>query len=248
MNESNKNLAIWDRGEKSDGKALKRGQAGGGGTSINSYAMFKVATDIFGPVGAGWGYKILEERADAGAPIIVDDVTTRQLTHTIRLELWYKLDGEICTVEHYGHTPQLYYSRKNKYWIFDEEAPKKSLTDAIKKCLSMLGVYGDVYLGMTEDVGYMAEKQIEERIGKAETVSEKRERKIAELVTYVDAHIDLARACTGMSSLGGVMRKVATKLDGLALLPDMAAPVETHRTRIGRVFSEMKNTIEKDKK
>jgi len=28
----------------------------------------------------------------------------------------------------------------------------------------------------------------------------------------------------------------------------MAAPVETHRTRIGRVFSEMKNTLEKDKK
>jgi hypothetical protein len=63
------------------------------------------------------------------------------------------------TVEHFGQTT---FVGKNKNGYFtDEEAPKKSLTDAIGKALSMLGFSADIYLGLYDDNKYVNDRKAE---------------------------------------------------------------------------------------
>jgi hypothetical protein len=162
MSKSKKNLLVWEQVQETDTKFTKADHIGSnkGFTSINGVYMFKRATEIFGPVGIGWGYNILEERFDEGGPF--KDKEGNSITsknHTVKLELWYRLDGEKGSVVNFGHTKYLY---KSKYgYTIDEEAPKKSLTDAIKKCLSMLGFSSDIFMGMFEDPEYL--KGLEEK-------------------------------------------------------------------------------------
>lgn len=165
------NLALWKSLEKTDPTFTKSYSAGGtSGTSITGAYFVMRATEAFGPVGKGWGYEVEEERRDQGFPIGVegDGVTPiYMLTHTIKLKLWVKIDDERCEVSHYGHTPYLYKSRKGDY-ILDQEAPKKSLTDAIKKCLSMFGIGGDIFLGMFDDARYVEEVREDFEIEKSD--------------------------------------------------------------------------------
>ena len=166
------NLAIWERVSKTDPIYTKSYSMGGGmsGTSISGAYYVMRATEEFGPAGKGWGYEIVEERRDKGFPIGVEadgETSIYMLTHTIKLDLWVKIDDEKCHVSHFGHTPYLYKSRKGDF-ILDQEAPKKSLTDALKKCLSMFGIGGDIFLGMFDDQQYVEEVREDFAIEKAD--------------------------------------------------------------------------------
>jgi hypothetical protein len=147
------NLALWQAVATTDPKYTKAFKRGGGfsGTAINSTYLVRRATERFGPCGIGWGYTIVsEEFRDVPLPLGF-------VIHILQLELWYKLntkDGlEVGRVRHFGQTT---FVGKNQYGLFvDEEAPKKSLTDALKKCLTMLGFAGDVHLGLYDDDKYV---------------------------------------------------------------------------------------------
>lgn len=167
--EKNKNLAIWDKVKKTDLKWLKQSDIGAKLTSINGMYCVMRATEIFGPCGLGWGYEILEERLDNGVLVKDDTGEYSTKTHTVKIKLWYMIDNKRGEIIHFGHTP---YIMKSKYGAYqDEEAPKKSLTDAIKKCLSMIGVGADIHLGQFDDISYKQElimeakheKEIKER-------------------------------------------------------------------------------------
>ena len=43
----------------------------------------------------------------------------------------------------------------------DEEAPKKSITDAMTKCLSLLGFAAEIHLGLYDDNKYASDRQRE---------------------------------------------------------------------------------------
>src|SRR5207249_9372453 len=81
-------------------------------------------------------------------------VIGHDLIHKVRIKLWYVLDGKRGEVTHYGQTQ---FAGRNKYGLFtDEEAPKKSLTDAMSKALSMLGFGADIHLGLYDDNKYVS--------------------------------------------------------------------------------------------
>jgi hypothetical protein len=169
---SDNNLSIWEKVEETSLKATKTvALEGRTVTSLNGTAMFKEATKLWGPVGIGWGYEILEEVFQHGGPIVDDDKQkiADNMIHTIKLELWYKQGNEIGKVVHFGHTPFIYKTKWGPKTDF--EAPKKSLTDAIKKCLSMLGFSADVYMGMFDDQEYVDSIAIKEKIQDAEDSS-----------------------------------------------------------------------------
>lgn len=182
---SDKNMQIWNRVEKTDTRYTKDAKVGGQQiTSLNGTAMIMKATEIFGPVGIGFGWTVLEERFDKGAEMFVGEGDKRatlgfELNHTVKIRFWIKQDGERGEFEQYGCTPYLY---KSKYGTTtDGEAPKKSLTDAIKKSLSMLGFSADVFLGMFDDQTYVEqlkeEQAIELAVDKdAEVLRQKQER------------------------------------------------------------------------
>lgn len=166
------NMSIWDRNKTIEQRFTK--QATVGGMKITSFSLQSVvmmATKEFGPIGKGWGYEVTDERFDEGR-IIQDAVThengdkqpqIKEITHTLIIKLWYMLDNEKveCPVQA-GHTP---YLSKTKYGpSHDNEYYKKTLADAIKKSLSMLGFGADIFLGLMDDQHYLQIQESERNL------------------------------------------------------------------------------------
>lgn len=110
-------------------KEFKR--AGGfGGKSIDPTYRIRKLTEVFGPVGKGWGFVQEDQWSDGGSGSYVVYV---------RGHLWYLLDGErYLTNSHTGGT------------VCDrapDEAYKMAETDALGKCCVDLGLSCDVYMG-----------------------------------------------------------------------------------------------------
>lgn len=183
------NLHIWKQVQSTDPRYTKPLEGTGfSGTSINAEYMFMRATEIFGPVGTGWGYEIVEDRMLNGAPLAesiyennkfvrsallrdADGTLLFEQNHVLRIKFWYVIEcdtrGEL---EAYGSTPYMY---KTKNGIkTDGETHKKSLTDAIKKALSMLGFSADVWLGWHDMPEYLADNAIEYSIKNASDKAE----------------------------------------------------------------------------
>lgn len=198
---STKNLHIWNQVEKTDTRYTKDAKVAGQNiTSLNGTAMIMKATEVFGPAGIGFGWNVIEERFDKGAEIFSGEGDKRvslgfELNHTAKIKFWFVLDGQRGEIEQYGCTPYLY---KSKYGpITDGEAPKKSLTDAIKKALSMLGFSADVFLGLFDDDEYVQQRREETAIEVAEDkVAAAEQHKRDRLEWLKDALETMARAVT----------------------------------------------------
>jgi hypothetical protein len=65
------------------------------------------------------------------------------------------LDGKRGELEQVGQTRAAYTTSKDKFLV-DEDAPKKSVTDALVKCASYLGFAGDIFSGRWDDSKYVA--------------------------------------------------------------------------------------------
>jgi len=157
---SSDNLALWKSVEKTDpahvqpitGKSYR-------GNSPKPHWLVLKATETFGPCGIGWGFSVLNERIeDAGSVGKMSFATVR---------VWYEWNGKRGEVEHVGGTPfsGLRKPKENRppEPFMDEDAPKKSVTDALTKALSMLGFAGDIFLGRWDDSKYQAELREESR-------------------------------------------------------------------------------------
>lgn len=156
------NNALWRAVEKTDPAFTKGFSRGGGfkGTATNATYLARKATEQFGPCGIGWGVQVIDEEIIEGAPLMVEGVVVaHDLIHKVRARLWYVQDGVRGEVEQFGQT-QIVGKNKNGYYT-DEEAPKKSLTDAMTKCLSLLGFSADIHLGLYDDNKYVAGLQAE---------------------------------------------------------------------------------------
>lgn len=130
------NTRIWSQVEKTDPRHTKKVNQRGGFTAIEAHYQIMRATEVFGPVGDGWGY-------DCAPPIFHGDFIIIPVT------LWH---GDRSTVfgPVYG-CAQILGGRP------DFDAPKKAMTDAITKGLSHLGFNADVFLGKFDDNKYVAE-------------------------------------------------------------------------------------------
>jgi hypothetical protein len=151
------NLSLWESVQATDPNYTKAFNRSGGfrGTAINHTYQQKRATQAFGPKGIGWGSKVIDERYAEGAPIVHPQhgVIGREVIHVVRIELWYDLAAERGSVEAFGQTT---FVGSNKHGTYtDEEAPKKSLTDAESKALASLGFSADVHLGLFDDSKYV---------------------------------------------------------------------------------------------
>jgi hypothetical protein len=146
---ASKNLEIWQAVEKTDPKHTKAFTKGGGfsGTAINATYLVRKATELWGPMGSTWGPEVVDEKYVQGAE--------GTIIHVLRINLRYPQGA----VPSFGQTT---FVGKNKNGLFtDEEAPKKSLTDAITKALSMLGFSADVFLGLYDDNKYVNDRRAE---------------------------------------------------------------------------------------
>jgi hypothetical protein len=192
------NLSLWQSVEKTDPQYTKPFSRGGGfrGTATNATYLAKKATEAFGPMGIGWGVEIIDEAIMEGAPL--DAQGNNEKIHKVRVKLWYKLDGERGEVVQFGQTT---FVGRNKNGLFtDEEAPKKSLTDAMSKCLSLLGFSADIHLGRFDDNKYVsdlqqefAEKHEAEVRKQAPKVSDEQAAELDQLIAETDTDGDKFR-------------------------------------------------------
>lgn len=153
------NLALWASVERTDPDHVKpiTGKAYQG-TSPKPHYLIHKATGTFGPCGIGWGF-VVEERIEDGAMI---EPGFFEKMHIAKVKLWYKLGDQRGEVEHIGGTV-FSGKRKNGTPFTDEDAPKKSVTDALVKALSMLGFAGDIFMGRYDDSKYVSELREEAR-------------------------------------------------------------------------------------
>lgn len=189
------NTALWESVQKTDPKFTKQFSRGGGfkGTATNATYLARRATETFGPCGIGWGITVLHEEIIDGAPLLIDGVTVaNEKIHKVHARLWYVLNDHRGEVEQFGQT-QIVGKNKNGFFT-DEEAPKKSLTDAMSKCLSLLGFSADIHLGLYDDNKYVAEMREEFAPKEGPSAEELREIRCAELVEQYAESVEAIRS------------------------------------------------------
>ena len=147
------------------------------GNSPKPYWVIQRATEVFGPCGLGWGVQILSERFERFGD---------EALHIAHVKVWYMQDGKRCEIEQMGQTRAAYISAAGKH-IVDEDAPKKSATDGMVKCLSMLGFAGDIFSGQWDDSKYVAWAAEETKRREMPTITEKQAADIAALIQEVGA-------------------------------------------------------------
>jgi len=169
FNPNNPNLRLWFDLEATDpaytkpitGKAFK-------GTALNGEYVMKRLTEAFGPVGLGWGYVPTFE--DVHFP-------SGKSLNFCTLAFWYYPNGckgIVCSEDfplktigaraeftQVGGT-ELAGNRKSGDSYADDEARKKSITDALLKAASHIGIGADIHLGMFDDSKYVTERTTEE--------------------------------------------------------------------------------------
>lgn len=143
------NKALWKRAFTTDPAAVKpiTGKQYKG-NSPKPYWIVERLTDEFGPCGIGWGFTILNERFERFGE-------TESL-HVAVVRFWYEHEGKRGEFEQVGQTRSSYVTSKGNFTV-DEDAPKKSVTDALVKCASYLGFAGDIFSGMWDDSKYVAQ-------------------------------------------------------------------------------------------
>lgn len=177
-NASKTNIALWNNLAPVDRKFTKpiTGKSYKGDSPNPTYIIWKLTQEL-GPLGIYWGFNVKFDRVREGKPHQI--ITTQEQTfydqpnedgtpriksksvgyHIIREEyhevcvtFWFQPEGvkEPRTFDAFGGTPMLYMTNSGK-WMHDEDAAKKSLTDAYTKGASWLGACADIFLGIFDD-------------------------------------------------------------------------------------------------
>jgi hypothetical protein len=192
------NTALWDRVCKTDPKHVKpiTGKQYSG-NSPKPYYIVRRLTEEFGPVGTGWGFDIVSERFER--------LSETDVLHVAKVEFWYGADRK--SFQQMGQTKAAYMTSKGTLLV-DEDAPKKSVTDALVKCASYLGFAGDIFMGQWDDSKYVeglrkefaADSLVPVLEASIEQEKQKRAGVMAAVLPSVEAYLD-AKTKTALAKL-----------------------------------------------
>lgn len=132
------NMEIWQQLEKTADEAKKPIEAGRlkGFTDINPMWRFKRLTEVFGPVGIGWKYEIVDKRVIPGADGVISAF--------VDILLYYKHEGEWS--EGIPGTGGSAFVAKEKNGMYtSDECFKMALSDAIGTACKALGMSADIF-------------------------------------------------------------------------------------------------------
>ena len=141
------NMKFWESVKKTDPKRVKpiTGKQYKG-NSPQPYYLVERMTEAFGMCGIGWGLNIINER--------MERLTETDVLHVAVVEIWYVYQDKKGSISQIGQTKACYKTSSGSLLV-DEDAPKKSVTDAMTKCMSYLGFAGDIFSGQWDDSKYV---------------------------------------------------------------------------------------------
>ena len=179
------NTALWREVEMTDPAAVKpiTGKSYQG-NSPKPYWLIKRATEVFGPIGIGWGVNVKSERFER--------ISDTDVLHVAIVSVWYMHEGKRAeSFDQMGGTKAAYKTSKGTLMV-DEDAGKKSVTDGLVKCLSMLGFAGDIFSGRWDDskyVAHAASEWAERNLSPEEKESRKRTAELDQLINFlIESH------------------------------------------------------------
>lgn len=195
------NMKLWDSVCITDPGAVKKitGKQYQG-NSPKPFWIIQRATETFGPCGIGWGVEVVNERFERFGD-------TESL-HVAMVRVWYMHDGKRGQIEQMGQTRASYMTGAGKFLV-DEDAPKKSVTDGMVKCLSMIGFAGDIFSGQWDDSKYVqwaGEETRRRESGEAQPEPDKQD----------DLQLLVKKIRTAVSKGGKSVEKAAAHLATLA--------------------------------
>lgn len=173
------NTKLWDALGKTDPKHTSGFQRAGGfkGTAIKPMWSFYRMTEQFGACGVGWGvnepkFQVVETNDETLV------YCTVSIWHGARENVVFGVGGDKAM-------------GKNRNGSFtDDEAFKKSFTDAVTNALKLIGVGADVHMGLFDDSKYVSEVRAEfaEQPAKRENPHVTRPDDISDAVVEYDAN------------------------------------------------------------
>lgn len=206
MTTNNPNTALWSSVCVTDPAAVKKitGKPYQG-NSPKPYWLIWRATEVFGPCGEGWGVEVKSEGFHR--------MSEYDVMHSAVVVVWYMRNGKRCQIEQMGQTKACY-AKKDGGLIVDEDAGKKSVTDGMVKCLSMIGFAGDIFSGRWDDSGYV-EWAAEQYAPPPPVITEKQAADIDALIQEVGAD--------KVSFLAWVAQMTGTHIETTGDIPEGAA-------------------------
>jgi hypothetical protein len=138
----NNNLELWNKVEKTNPKYTKKANVGGNNiTSIAPQYQIKNVTEQFGTYGKNWGFKKLE----------FDYTLASEFGLVVLDAIFFYPDGEFPI----KNAQKLFMD--NAKTKIDDNFAKKLETDTLTKAISKLGFNADIFLGLFDDVKYLAD-------------------------------------------------------------------------------------------
>jgi len=175
----NDNLKLWSLVEKTNPKYTKKANVKGNSiTAISPQYQIKNVTEQFGSYGKTWGFKSLD----------FDYTLVDSLGLVVLHAIFFYPDGE--------------FPIKNAQNVFidnaktkiDDNFAKKLETDTLTKAISKLGFNADIFMGLFDDVKYLAEvtREFSEPKKVIENISDEKFEELTKqpkdiIVKYLDA-------------------------------------------------------------
>jgi len=143
-------MELWKQLSPVDKKATKNFKRAGGfsGTDINPQWRMKRMTEVFGPVGVGWGYEIQDRWRES-----VPHGDGETMVAFVQVRVWWtspdhdakgECDEESNRTFYRWTGPQIGGTSMKRT---PDEAYKMAITDALGKCFAQLGLGADIYMG-----------------------------------------------------------------------------------------------------
>ena len=134
------NKRYWDRASKPPADALKeiRGGRLAGKTDVNPQWRMEAMTDIFGPVGIGWRYEIID--------LWTVPTPDGEVVAFSRVSVWYK-DGDSWSEAVPGIGGSMLIAKEKGGLYVSDEAYKMATTDALSVAFKALGIASEIYRG-----------------------------------------------------------------------------------------------------
>ncbi len=140
------NLDIWEKHAKPPVEALKKINGGriGGMTDINPQWRLKAMTDVFGPIGVGWYYDVVDKTTKEVGPELLVFVDIN--VYTKQNDDWSK--------PIFGTGGNKMATKESKGIHVSDECFKMALTDALSVAMKQLGIGADIYQGAWDGSKY----------------------------------------------------------------------------------------------